>query len=27
VVRDAAGVEKSDGSASDLLKGLEPSGA
>ena len=27
VVRDAAGVEKPEGSASDLLKGLEPSGA
>ena len=27
VVRDAAGVEKSEKSASDLLKGLEPSGA
>lgn len=27
VVRDAAGVEKSDGTASDFLEGLEPSGA
>jgi DNA-binding MarR family transcriptional regulator len=27
VVRDAAGAEKSEGSAADLLNGLEPSGA
>ena len=27
VVRDAASVEKSEGSTSDLLSGLEPSGA
>lgn len=27
VVRDAAGVEKREGAASDLLDGLEPSGA
>lgn len=27
VVRDAAGAEKTDATASDLLKGLEPSGA
>ncbi|MBS1801995.1 MAG: transcriptional regulator [Acidobacteria bacterium] len=27
VVRDAAGVEKSEGTAPDLLNGLEPSGA
>ena len=27
VVRDAAGVEKSDSAVSDLLNGLEPSGA
>ncbi|HXS77492.1 MAG TPA: transcriptional regulator [Terracidiphilus sp.] len=27
VVRDAAGAERSEGSAADLLNGLEPSGA